>query len=187
EVMTGFGRTGDLFACLKATVTPDIICLSKGLTGGFLAMSVTVCADEIYEGFLGEDFDRALAHGHSFTANPLGCAAALASMDLLLSDETRADMKSIELLHLERMSRLMHAPGLTHARVMGTIAAIDVDVADAGYSAAIGGKLKEYFMGQGLLMRPLGNVIYLLPPYCISDTQLHTAYDAIEQAAADLL
>jgi adenosylmethionine-8-amino-7-oxononanoate aminotransferase len=187
EVMTGFGRTGGLFACLKATVTPDIICLSKGLTGGFLAMSVTVCADEIYEGFLGEEFDRALAHGHSFTANPLGCAAALASMDLLLSDETRADMKSIELLHLERMPRLMNAPGLTHARVMGTIAAIDVDVADAGYTAAIGSKLKEYFMGQGLLMRPLGNVIYLLPPYCISDTQLHTAYDAIEQAAADLL
>jgi adenosylmethionine-8-amino-7-oxononanoate aminotransferase len=85
------------------------------------------------------------------------------------------------------MPRLMNAPGLTHARVMGTIAAIDVDVADAGYTAAIGSKLKEYFMGQGLLMRPLGNVIYLLPPYCISDTQLHTAYDAIEQAAADLL
>jgi len=187
EVMTGFGRTGDLFACLKATVTPDIICLSKGLTGGFLAMSVTVCSDNIYEGFLGEEFDKALAHGHSFTANPLGCAAALASMDLLLADETRADMKSIELLHFERMSRLMQAKGLVHARVMGTIAAIDVDAPDAGYTAAIGAKLKEYFMAQGLLMRPLGNVIYILPPYCISDTQLHTAYDAIEQAAADLL
>ncbi len=187
EVMTGFGRTGDLFACLKATVTPDIICLSKGLTGGFLAMSVTVCSDTIYEGFLGEEFDKALAHGHSFTANPLGCAAALASMDLLLAVETRADMKSIELLHFERMSRLMQANGLIRARVMGTIAAIDVDAPDAGYTATIGAKLKEYFMAQGLLMRPLGNVIYLLPPYCISDTQLHTAYNAIEQAAEDLL
>ncbi len=187
EVMTGFGRTGDLFACLKAGVTPDLICLSKGLTGGYLPLSATVCRDELYNAFLDDDFDKAFTHGHSFTANPLGCAAGLASMDLLLSPETQDRIAAIEAVHRERLAGLAAMPNLEHPRLTGTIAAIDAKAADSGYTASVGPKLKAFFLEQGLLIRPLGNVIYVLPPYCIRDDELHRAYDAIETAAKEIL
>ncbi|MFN3077219.1 MAG: adenosylmethionine--8-amino-7-oxononanoate transaminase [Alphaproteobacteria bacterium] len=181
EVMTGFGRTGALFACQKAEVTPDLICLAKGLTGGFLPMAVTVCRDSIYDAFQAEDFDRAFAHGHSFTANPLGCAAALASLDLTLSPSTAEAIVAIESHHRARMASLAGIPGLARARVTGTVAAIDVVSGETeGYHAAVGPKLKAFFLGRGLLLRPLGNVVYVLPPYCITAEQLDRAYDAIE-------
>ena len=112
EVMTGFGRTGETFACLKAGVTPDLICLSKGLTGGFLPLSMTVCRQSLYEAFLGDSLEKAFAHGHSFTANPLGCAAGLASLDLLEADETRARIAAIEALHTERLFAMAEHPRL---------------------------------------------------------------------------
>ena len=186
EVMTGFGRTGALFACLKAEVTPDIICLSKGLTGGFLPLSLTVCRAPIFDAFLGQGFDEAFTHGHSFTGNPLGCAAALASLDLLVEDETRERMAGIEALHRERMAALPDHPLIEKRRVSGTIAALDIRCHDPGYAAAMGPKLKAYFMERGLLIRPLGNVVYLLPPLCISDDQLSSAYDAIEAAVKSM-
>ncbi|MEO5374531.1 MAG: adenosylmethionine--8-amino-7-oxononanoate transaminase [Alphaproteobacteria bacterium] len=182
EVMTGFGRTGALFACMKSRVTPDIICLSKGLTGGFLPLSATVCRDSLYEAFLGESFDKAFAHGHSFTANPLGCAAALASLELLLTHETTEAIRRIEDHHLARMDRLADVANASRRRVTGTIAALDVAGEGSGYDAAVGGRLKTFFMERGLLIRPLGNVLYLLPPYCISPDELDRAYDAIEAA-----
>ena len=186
EVMTGFGRTGALFASEKAGVAPDLICLSKGLTGGFLPLSVTACGEAVYEAFKGAGFDRAFAHGHSFTANPLGCAAALASLDLTTSAETAANLKRIEERHRAAIAGLSGHPKLSRGRVMGTIAAIEVTDAQ-GYTAAVGQTLKRFFLERGLLLRPLGPVIYLLPPYCVTDGQLDRAYAAIREAADTLL
>ena len=182
EVMTGFGRTGALFASLKAQVTPDIICLSKGLTAGFLPMSVTVATEAVYAAFLGETFDRSLVHGHSFTANPLGCAAALASLQVFEDEQTLNKLPQIEAWHRQHLARLKQHPAVRRVRVTGTIAAFDVEVADAGYTSAIGAQLKAFFHEQGLLLRPLGNVVYLLPPYCVTESELAQAYAIIEQA-----
>lgn len=186
EVMTGFGRTGSLFACLGAGVEPDIVCLAKGLSGGFLPLAMTVAQDRIHDAFLGPDVTTAFLHGHSFTANPLGCAAGLASLDLLLAPRCQERLQAIEALHRTRLPRLARLPGTARPRVLGTIAAIDLDAPDAGYGAAIGPRLSRALLEQGLLVRPLGNVLYLLPPYCVSDEQLHRAYDVIENVIGAL-
>lgn len=188
EVMTGFGRTGDLFACLGAGVEPDFVCLSKGLTGGFLPMAVTVTTTAIHDAFLDERVDRAFLHGHSFTANPLGCAAALASLDLLLDDACTAARVRIGAIHADRLAALADHPLVRRPRLQGAIAALDVEVAggDSGYAAAVGPRLRQSFARDGLLIRPLGNVVYLLPPYCLSDDQLHRAWDGIARALDDL-
>ncbi|WP_142846903.1 adenosylmethionine--8-amino-7-oxononanoate transaminase [Telmatospirillum sp. J64-1] len=186
EVMTGFGRTGPTFACQRAGVEPDLICLSKGISGGFLPLSVTVASDEIHDAFLGRDLDRAFLHGHSYTANPLGCAAGLASLDLTLSESCRRRRQEIEDLHRGRIKGLAGHGRASRLRVMGTIAALDVTGGESGYAAAVGPKLKAFFHERGLLLRPLGNVVYLLPPYCVSDDDLHRAWDVIGQALDDL-
>lgn len=180
EVMTGFGRTGTPFACLKAGVTPDFICLSKGITGGFLPMAATIAREEIYQGFLDASVSRAFLHGHSYTANPLGCAAGLASLDLLMSDDCQARLRCIEDIHRRRIT----AVAGTRPRVTGTVAAIDIG--QGGYAAAIGPKLKTFFRDRGMLLRPLGSVAYFLPPYCIAEDDLHRAWDALEEAARTL-
>lgn len=186
EVMTGFGRTGNLFACLGAQVTPDLICLSKGLTGGFMAMSITVASERIYSAFLAEDFDRAFTHGHSFTANSLGCAAANASLSLLESEQTQAAIERIERKHAERLHALAEHTRVQHTRQTGTIAALEVTGGGSGYNAEIGPRLKAAFLKRGLLLRPLGNVVYLLPPYCTTDAQLDRAYDGITEVIDSL-
>ena len=182
EVMTGFGRTGAMFAAIKAQVMPDLICLSKGLTAGFLPMSVTVASEAIYAAFLGENFDRALIHGHSFTANPLGCAAALASLQVFEDEQTLAKLPQIEAWHRQGLAQLAGHPAVQHVRVTGTIAAFDVVTTDAGYTSAVGAKLKAFFHERGLLLRPLGNVVYLLPPYCVTQDELALAYQTIGEA-----
>jgi adenosylmethionine-8-amino-7-oxononanoate aminotransferase len=187
EVMTGFGRTGELFACQRAKVTPDIICLSKGLTGGFLPLAVTVCHNTIYQAFLGETFDRAFTHGHSFTANPLGCAAALASLQVFDEEHTLAKVSRIETIHRDSLTRLRLSPKLRRLRLTGTIAAMDIVADKEGYTSPIAAKLKNHFHAQGLLLRPLGNVLYLLPPYCINEAELKQAYDIIEHAMANVV
>ncbi len=181
EVMTGFGRTGQPFAALTAHVTPDLICLAKGLTGGFLPMAVTVCRESIYQAFLGTAFERALAHGHSFTANPLACAAALASLRLLMSSQTELALKNIEHCHRIRLLEgLAKHPLVGQPRVTGTVAAFNVLEETNGHSLVTGQRIRDFCMTRGLLLRPLGNVIYLLPPYCITQAQINTAYDLIE-------
>ena len=182
EVMTGFGRTGAMFAAIKAQVMPDLICLSKGLTAGFLPMSVTVASEAIYAAFLGENFDRALIHGHSFTANPLGCAAALASLQVFEDEQTLAKLPQIEVWHRQGLAQLAGHPAVQHVRVTGTIAAFDVVTTDAGYTSAVGAQLKAFFHERGLLLRPLGNVVYLLPPYCVTQDELALAYQTIGEA-----
>lgn len=182
EVMTGFGRTGTLFAAEKAGVTPDIICLSKGLTGGFLPMSVTVCRQKIYDAFLGETFDRAFAHGHSFTANPISCAASVASLALFDEENTLERVATLEAIHRQRLLALAEHHRLLHPRVMGSIAAFDIPATDAGYASSTGLFLRTFFLERGFLLRPLGNTLYLLPPYCITSAELHRAWDTVEAA-----
>lgn len=175
EVMTGFGRLGATFACVKAGINPDMVCLSKGLTGGFLPMAMTVTSEALYQAFLGKDVTRAFLHGHSYTANPLGCAAGLASLDLLLSPECQARIKAIEAVNALRLAEAAHLPAVAKPRLMGTIAAFDLKDVAPGTAAA----LKLAFRDRGLLMRPMGDVLYVLPPYCLDDVALHKAWDII--------
>ena len=185
EVMVGFGRTGEWFACGKAGTTPDLICLAKGLTGGFTPLAATVCTEKVYEAFYSDDPHKALYHGHSYCANPIGCAAALASMELL--EKTQDRFRRMESWHGERMRNLASNSRLHHLRICGTIAAMDLAVGDApGYLHEVGPVLRERFLEKGFLLRPLGNVIYILPPYCIDRKQLDSIYDCIEEVVAEV-
>ncbi|HET8701253.1 MAG TPA: adenosylmethionine--8-amino-7-oxononanoate transaminase, partial [Nitrococcus sp.] len=178
EVMTGFGRTGDWFACRRAGVEPDVIALAKGLTGGFLPLAVTVCSDAIYEAFSSSDPAKTLFHGHSYTANPLGCAAGVAAMELL--EQNEAWFKSLEQEHSRHLAKLEGHPKLDKIRVMGTIAAMDIKTADRpGYLNQVSATIKREAFDRGLLLRPLGNVLYLMPPYCITRDELEWAYQGI--------
>lgn len=178
EVMTGFGRTGDLFACKKSNTTPDIICLAKGLTGGFLPLAVTACSERIYQSFLGDNFTKALAHGHSYTANPLGCAAALASTDLLIQPETLKKIATIEFTHSKILNEMSSNLAIHKLRFCGTIAAFDLKLA-SDYGSETSLKLRQLFLDNGLIIRPLGNTIYILPPYCITAQELKSAYKIV--------
>ena len=180
EVMTGFGRTGDWFACQRAQVEPDIICLAKGLTGGFLPLSVTVCGDHIYDAFRSDDPIKTFWHGHSYTANPIGCAAALASMELM--DENEKAFSQMEQWHREHLADLAGHPKLRHHRVTGTIAAMDIVTdGEEGYLNKVANSIKKNCVEEGVLLRPLGNVLYLMPPYCTSRQELAEMYRAIEK------
>jgi adenosylmethionine-8-amino-7-oxononanoate aminotransferase len=178
EVLTGFGRTGPLFACGGAGVEPDLICLSKGLTGGFLPMGVTAASEEIFEAFVSPDRRRTLFHGHSYTANPLACAVGLASLKLL-DEESERRRAAIEGAHREHLARLASHPRVRNARVLGTVAAFDL-VAEAGYLSPIGQELAAYALERGVLLRPLGHVAYLLPPYCTTADELAGVYGLVE-------
>lgn len=179
EVMTGFGRTGTLFACAQQHQSPDFICLSKGITGGFLPLAVTVTTEEVYQNFLSHTFEKAFTHGHSYTANPLGCAAAIASLAVFEEEKTFDKINIIQEIHRERVAQLMATGKVQHGRVRGTIAAMDVKIAEKKYGSSMSQQLRQAFLGAGLNLRPLGNVIYLMPPYCITPKQLHHAYDEI--------
>ncbi|WNZ22497.1 adenosylmethionine--8-amino-7-oxononanoate transaminase [Leptolyngbya sp. NK1-12] len=178
EVMTGFGRTGDWFACVKANVQPDIICLSKGITGGFLPLAVTICTETIYQAFYSDDPLKTLYHGHSYTANPLGCAAGLASLKLMQENESR--FKGMETKHWQHLAALATHPKLENLRVTGTIAAMDIVTdAETSYLNPVGPQLRQQALDRGVLLRPLGNVLYLMPPYCITDDELTQVYETI--------
>ena len=185
EVMTGFGRTGALFACQKAGIQPDLMALSKGLTGGFLPMGVTMASERIYQGFISDRPTDTFFHGHSFTANPLGCAAALASLDLL--EQTPERFQQFEGRHRQLLEHLGQHPGVHHQRCMGTVAAFEVDAGEASYLNPIGLQIQRHCLEQGVYLRPLGNVVYLLPPLSISDQQLERCYGAISSAIKALL
>lgn len=186
EVMTGFGRTGATFACEKARTQPDIICLAKGITGGFLPLAATVCHERIYQAFLSEEVDQALIHGHSYTANPLGCAAGLASLELLRAETTVQQIRFIEEMHQEISLRLSSLTGVERVRHCGTLLAFDV-VAQASYGSQLSQNWREIFMERGLLIRPLGKVIYLLPPYCITKEDLRRAYGELIEVLEKLV
>jgi adenosylmethionine-8-amino-7-oxononanoate aminotransferase len=175
EVATGFGRTGTMFAMQQAGIAPDLVCLSKGLTAGYLPMAATVASDKVFGSFLGETFDTALPHGHSFTANPLACAVALASLGLFEEEKTLARIARIEARHREMLLELRARDDVVRPRVLGTILAFDLKGA-GGYQSARSQSLKDWFLANGLNIRPLGATVYLMPPYCITDAELARAY-----------
>ncbi len=180
EVMTGFYRTGRYFACNYIQEMPDIMCLSKGLTGGTMAMGVTSCTSSIYEAFLSEDHSKTFFHGHSYTANPLACVAALASMDLLHEADTLSKIKMIEKHHVAFIEKVAALDILKNICHRGTILAIELKTDDeSGYFNSIKEKAYSYFMERNILLRPLGNVIYIFPPYCISAEDLKMVHKVI--------
>ena len=181
EVLTGFGRTGRFFASGYLTKKPDIICLSKGLTGGTMALGATTCTDRIYEAFLSDDRRKTFFHGHSFTANPIACAAAIASLDLLESGTCRGRIEAIHGQHQAFAERIMRHDKVRQARLLGTIVALEVGQAEADYFDPLGPTLYERFIKRGILLRPLGNVLYVLPPYCITAQELELVYDTITE------
>ena len=185
EVMTGFGRTGTFLACEQAKVTPDILCLAKGITGGSTPLAVTLASAPIFEAHYSQDRRKTFFHSSSYTANPIACAAAVANLDVW--DEEPVQTRITQIAQWQReMSETFRADSrFTDVRLCGTIAAFDLRVADEGYLASIGPKLYDFFLSRGLLLRPLGNTIYIMPPYCITRDELASLYEAIG-AAADM-
>jgi adenosylmethionine---8-amino-7-oxononanoate aminotransferase len=180
EVMTGFGRTGSFFACDALEYTPDIICLSKGITGGFLPLGATVCTNKIFDFFLSPDKEKALLHGHSYTANPLACAAALASLDLLEIDACAKQRDKIHACHINFKNSLSNYSRVQRCEVSGTILVLEYQTAaGSSYFNGLKDKLYRYFLSKHILLRPLGNILYILPPYCISEEDLQEIYEAI--------
>lgn len=178
EVFTGFGRTGDWFACTKAETSPDLICLSKALTGGFLPMAVTAATQKVYEAFLSENPQDALFHGHTYYANPLGCAASLKSLEIL--EKNISGFQLMEGRHLKGLERLAQLPAVQRARACGTIAAFDLRTEGAdGYLNPLGKIAAKKALERNLLIRPLGNTVYLAPPYNISQEELDFCYDVL--------
>ncbi len=186
EVMTGFGRTGTTFAFQQVEICPDFLCLSKGLSGGFLPLALTITTESIYEAFLSKHFSTAFAHGHSYTANPLGCAAALASLELLLAPYTQEMIEQINLVHIHCLAELAaHHTIIERPRICGTIAAFDLN--SAGYDCNQAQRLKKACFESGLLLRPLGDTVYILPPYCIKPSELQNVYSTMNRVLREIL
>lgn len=182
EVFTGFGRTGTLFASQEVDLLPDIMTLSKGLTGGTMALGVTSCSKRIVEAFLSVDKEHTFYHGHSFTANPLACAAALASFDLLMREECRNQINLISAKQRLFAESIAHETAVSGVRTMGTILAFDVKTHEAtSYTNEIRKRIYDFFIKRNILLRPLGNVVYFLPSYAFSDKNLNTVYGVIRE------
>ncbi len=187
EVFTGFGRTGKPFACNYLTAQPDIMCFSKGITGGTMAMGLTTCTQQIYDAFLSDDKLKTLFHGHSYTANPVSCAAALASMDLFLLPETTENIARIVRAHQAFAGKIKDHPKIKTIRQTGTILAMEWQTGEGtSYFSSLRDDLYSYFLNAGIILRPLGNVLYILPPYCITDTQLNYIYSKIVDALEEV-
>jgi adenosylmethionine-8-amino-7-oxononanoate aminotransferase len=182
EVLTGFGRTGRMFACERADVVPDIMCVAKGITGGFLPLAATITTDRVHDAFTGTDRARAFFHGHSYTANPIACAAANANLQIFDTEPVFDAIAAIERVHCARLAKFAENPCVADVRHIGSVAAIELKVPDAGYLSSLRPRLYEYFLSRGVLLRPLGNVVYILPPYVITEEQLNFVYDVIDDS-----
>ncbi|MQA31339.1 MAG: aminotransferase class III-fold pyridoxal phosphate-dependent enzyme, partial [Luteitalea sp.] len=192
EVLTGFGRTGRLFACEHGPISPDIICLSKALTGGYLPLGATVTTDRIYQAFLSTDRQRTFFHGHSFTANPLACAVAIASLDLLHDSGALARVNALEQWLRAGLAPLGSLAVVGEVRVIGGVGIVELATGSAGASGSgylddIGPRLTRAFLERGLLMRPLGNVLYLMPPYVITEAETAWAIEQIAQVVGAII
>lgn len=181
EVMTGFGRTGTYFAVDKCDVKPDLICLSKGLTGGYLPLGVTAMTNEIADAFQNTEASKTFYHGHSFTGNPISCAAAVESIRLLQTKESEDNRKRISDAHLAFASTLKNQQVVEDVRICGTILAFDVKTGRNGYfyTDPVKELIQSYCIDRGVLIRPMGNVVYILPPYCTTDEQLSYIYSTV--------
>jgi len=181
EVMTGFGKTGKTFATDYLVNKPDMMCLSKALTGGAIPMAITTFCQEIYDGFYDDDVNKALFHGHTFTANPTGCAAALASIDLLQTDAMQANIVRVHQSHLEFETKIKNHSKVKTTRVLGVIFALEIKTnSEESYYGTMRNKLYNFFIENGIILRPVGNIVYILPPYVMTNEQLQKVYQTIE-------
>ncbi len=183
EVMTGFGKTGKTFASDYLSISPDMMCLSKALTGGTIPMAITTFTQEIFDGFYDDDTNKALFHGHTFTANPTGCAAALASIQLLQSDAMQGNIQRVNQSHLEFQTQIKNHPKVKTTRVLGVIFALEIKTeSQESYYGNLRNQLYNFFIENGIILRPVGNIVYILPPYIITENQLQKVYQTIEKA-----
>jgi adenosylmethionine-8-amino-7-oxononanoate aminotransferase len=173
-----------MFACDRAGVFPDFMCVAKGLTGGFLPLAATLTTDRIHDAFTGADRSRAFFHGHSYTANPIACAAANANLHIFDTEPVFERIAAIEQVHAARLPEFAAHPGVADVRHIGSVAAIELKVPDAGYLSSLRPRLYEFYLNRGVLLRPLGNVVYILPPYVITPRQLNFVYDIIRDSLA---
>jgi adenosylmethionine-8-amino-7-oxononanoate aminotransferase len=183
EVMTGFGKTGKTFASDYLALQPDMMCLSKALTGGTIPMAITTFTQEIFDGFYDDDTSKALFHGHTFTANPTGCAAALASISILQTEAIQNNIQEVNQSHLQFEQHIKKHPKVVATRVLGVILALEIksDVKES-YYGTMRNTLYNFFIENGVILRPVGNVVYILPPYVITKEQLEKVYQVIENA-----
>jgi adenosylmethionine---8-amino-7-oxononanoate aminotransferase len=179
EVLTGFGRCGKMFACDLASIVPDVMCLSKGLTGGFLPLAATVCTSAVHDAFRSTDRSRTFFHGHSYTANPLACAAGIASLKIFDSEPVFERIALIEKMHQQQVPALAKHPAVADVRTIGTVMALELKADDPGYFSELRPALYDFYLGKGVLLRPLGNVVYILPPHVITADQLRYVYEVI--------
>jgi adenosylmethionine-8-amino-7-oxononanoate aminotransferase len=181
EVMTAWGRTGTLLACEQACVVPDILCLSKGLTAGSLPLAVTMASEPVFEAHGSRDRARMFFHSSSYTANPLACAAANANLAIWREEPVLQRVAKLAAMQAEKLEKLGRHGRVENARRLGTIAAFDIR-SQGGYLDSLAPRLMAFFRERDVLLRPLGNTLYVMPPYCIDEAQLSTVYDAIDEA-----
>ena len=181
EVLTGFGRTGTIFACEQAGVTPDILCLAKGLSGGVLPLAATLASEAIFQAHYSQDRARTFFHSSSFTANPLACAAARANLEIW--EQTPPPLAALAVLQRERLETFATDGRFSGLRQLGTVTALDMAVTDPGYLSGLGPELSRFCLEKGVLLRPLGNTLYVMPPYCVTAAELDLVYNVIRQAA----
>lgn len=187
EVMTGFGKTGKTFACDYLKQMPDMICLSKALTGGTIPLSVTTTTKAIYDAFYSDDISKALFHGHTFMANPTGCAIALESLKILAEEEMQANLKRIHNRNVAFAAKMDKHPKVARTRTLGVIMALDLKIPDTGeYYGAIRNELYRFYIAHGVILRPVYHTIYILPPYIITDKQLDRVYEVVEESIEHL-
>jgi adenosylmethionine-8-amino-7-oxononanoate aminotransferase len=176
-----------MFACQQASIAPDILCTSKGLTGGAIPLAATLATAEIFDAHLSTDRRKTFFHSSSYTANPIACAAAVANLEIWWAEPVLSRMLTIEEAHRCNLARFAGDRRFANLRQIGTIAALDLVVPTGGYLAEVGQQMRAFFRGRGLLIRPLGNVLYLMPPYCLTAQEIGRAYDAIDEVASIVL
>jgi len=181
EIMTGFGKTGKNFACEYLEHSPDIMCLSKALTAGMFPLSITSCTQTIFDRFLSDQVHKGFFHAHTFSAHPIGCAAALAGIELLSSPEILERRIAIEKAHQQFAAEIENHTKVKEVRCLGVIVAVDLNIEMSRYGN-LRDQLYQFFIKRGIAIRPLGNTVYVLPPYVITDRQLKTVYEAIKEA-----
>ena len=181
EVMTGFGRTGNIFAFQKLGITPDLLCLAKGLTGGFLPLALTVANKEVYNSFLSKDKKDLFFHGHSWTGNPISCAVATASLKQIKQKKWKKEWQRIEAFHQKKIKALKGHKNLIDVRSMGVVSALEFRLKNQGYASPFAESFSQKALKQGVFLRPLGNIVYILPPYCISNQELEQVWSVIEE------
>ncbi|MCA2375333.1 adenosylmethionine--8-amino-7-oxononanoate transaminase [Agrobacterium genomosp. 3 str. RTP8] len=184
EVMTGWGRTGSLFACEQAGISPDILCTSKGLTGGSLPLAATLCSGALFDAHFSTDRHKTFFHSSSYTANPIACAAAVANLQVWRDEPVAQRIGQLEQMLGDHLRRFADDGRFTNIRQAGTIAALDLVVPSGGYLAEVGPRMRRLFRERGFVIRPLGNVVYLMPPYCAAPDDLGHAFDAIDEVAS---